>query len=114
MEKKQENTIAMTEKNETGAENNKPAFEQELVSKVAQEFLKEQRRGRRWGIFFKLLFAVYLLGFFAIYFSKSNGESCLEKPIASFTSSSVISGLSPTKIESFSISISTILRVSPE
>ena len=71
MGKKQENALTMTEKNETGTENNTTAFEQELVSKVAQEFLKEQRRGRRWGIFFKLLFAVYLLGFFAIYLSNN-------------------------------------------
>ena len=45
----------MTEKNKTGAENKPPAFEQDLVNKVAKEFLKEQRRGRRWGIFFKFL-----------------------------------------------------------
>jgi protease-4 len=36
-------------------------FEKELTSQLAREFLKEQRRSRRWGIFFKLFFAAYLL-----------------------------------------------------
>lgn len=33
----------------------------ELVASIAQESLKEQKRARRWGIFFKLLFSAYLL-----------------------------------------------------
>lgn len=45
--------------------------EQKLVNEVAREMLKEQRRNRRWGIFFKLLFAVYLLGFLGIYLTDS-------------------------------------------
>jgi protease-4 len=36
-------------------------FEKELASQVAMEFLREQRTARRWGIFFKLFFAGYLL-----------------------------------------------------
>ncbi len=35
-------------------------FEQVLASEVARELLNEQRRHRRWGIFFKLLLAAYL------------------------------------------------------
>jgi protease-4 len=46
-------------------------IEQDLANEVARELLKEQRRNRRWGIFFKFLFAIYLLGFFIIYLSKS-------------------------------------------
>ena len=42
-------------------------FEQQLASRVAIELLAEQRRARRWGIFFKFLFAIYLLGALAIY-----------------------------------------------
>ena len=30
--------------------------EDSIATGVAKEFLKEQRRSRRWGIFFKLLF----------------------------------------------------------
>ncbi|MFQ5660464.1 MAG: signal peptide peptidase SppA [Gammaproteobacteria bacterium] len=53
---------------------NKPdenhAFEQALSSQVAREFLKEQRRNRRWGIFFKLLLALYLLAFLLLYMNQ--------------------------------------------
>ena len=40
------------------AENGK--FEHELVSELAKEALKEKRRSRRWGIFFKLLTFAYI------------------------------------------------------
>ena len=50
--------------------NNSSDFEQDLANQLAREFLKEQRRNRRWGIFFKFLFATYLLGFFAIFISE--------------------------------------------
>ncbi|MEX2353418.1 MAG: S49 family peptidase, partial [Gammaproteobacteria bacterium] len=52
-------------------------FEGKLATEVAREFLKEQRRSRRWGIFFKALFALYVLGFFVIYMA---GKSGLERP----------------------------------
>ena len=55
----------MTEQNNP----NNSSFEQSFASEVAREFLKEQKRSRRWNIFFKALFALYVLGFFAIYMS---------------------------------------------
>ncbi len=53
----------------TNTENNreKESFEQSLVNELAREILVEQRRSRRWGIFFKLLLALYLFVFFVIY-----------------------------------------------
>ncbi len=45
------------------------SFEQVLVSQIAKDFLQEQRRNRRWGIFFKILMALYLFSFLAIYIS---------------------------------------------
>ncbi len=45
----------------------KPDFEQSLVNRIAVEAIVEQRRARRWGIFFKFLFAGYLLLFLLIY-----------------------------------------------
>jgi len=48
-----------------------PAFEQALVNQIAKEFLTEQRRTRRWGIFFKLLVALYLFSFLFIYMAGS-------------------------------------------
>src|SRR5919206_5092764 len=37
-----------------------PNWERELIAKLAQEALVEQRRRRRWGIFFKLLTFAYV------------------------------------------------------
>ena len=45
-------------------------FEQALVSQIAKDFLREQRRSRRWGIFFKLLLALYLFFFLVLYLAK--------------------------------------------
>ena len=39
---------------------NNPQWERELVANLATAALKEQRRARRWGIFFKLLTFAYL------------------------------------------------------
>lgn len=52
-------------------ETNSKDFEQSLASELAREVLNEQRRNRRWGIFFKGLFALYLFSFFLIYLSKN-------------------------------------------
>ncbi len=54
-----------TNTQETGQSN--AQFEQTLVSQIAREFLTEQRRARRWGIAFKLLFALLLLFFLIVY-----------------------------------------------
>ena len=42
-------------------------FEQNLVNRIAWEAVAEQRRARRWGIFFKLFFAGYLILFLLLY-----------------------------------------------
>ena len=47
--------------------NNSNSLEQSIVSELAKEVLKEQRRNRRWGIFFKLILVIYVAGFFAMY-----------------------------------------------
>ncbi len=41
----------------------KANWEREAIVELAQAGLKEQRRARRWGIFFKLFFVVYLIIF---------------------------------------------------
>lgn len=53
--------------NDTKKDNNADNFEQSLVNELAREVISEQRRNRRWGIFFKSLLALYLLSFFVIY-----------------------------------------------
>ena len=42
-------------------------FSESLISKIAAEAIAEQRRSRRWGIFFKFLFAFYILIFLILY-----------------------------------------------
>lgn len=43
------------------ADSNDPNWERKVLEKVALEAIAEQRRGRRWGVFFKLLGFGYLL-----------------------------------------------------
>ena len=58
----------MSDQNATQEPKPEPApFEQGLVNAIAREFLREQRTARRWGIFFKLLLALYLFSFLVIY-----------------------------------------------
>lgn len=44
----------------------KPGWERELVEKLAFAALSEQRRARRWGIFFKMLTFGYLIALFGV------------------------------------------------
>jgi protease IV len=53
--------------NETDKDNNKSGMEQDIVNRIAWEAIAEQRRARRWGIFFKLFFVIYLVFFTLIY-----------------------------------------------
>jgi protease IV len=56
---------------ESAKETNPEKFEQSLVNELAKEVLHEQRRNRRWGIFFKSLFALYLFVFLVIFFANN-------------------------------------------
>ena len=42
-------------------------FEQTLVNKIATEAITEQRRARRWSVFFKLFMVVYISAFTLVY-----------------------------------------------
>ena len=44
-----------------------PEFEQTLVNKIASEAIAEQRRARRWSIFFKLFMVGYVSIFTVFY-----------------------------------------------
>lgn len=48
---------------EQQSSNNQPGFEQALVNKIATEAITEQRRARRWSVFFKL----FLVGYVSIF-----------------------------------------------
>lgn len=46
----------------------------QLVSKIAQDALKEQRRSRRWGIFFKLFACIYVAVILISVFQQADNE----------------------------------------
>ena len=50
-----------------------PDWERELITKLATAAITEQRRSRRWGIFFKLLFLTYVLATTWLFYSSING-----------------------------------------
>ncbi len=55
----------------------KGSLEQSLVNELAREMIQEHRRSRRWSVFFKLLLALYVLGFFLIYLAEDAKMSSL-------------------------------------
>lgn len=63
MENQQENA-----KNMEGSDNNAFGWERNVLEKVAMAAVVEQRRSRRWGVFFKILMFVYLIAVGAIAF----------------------------------------------
>ncbi len=68
-----------------------PDWEKNLVTRLAESGIKEQRRSRRWGIFFKLLTFTYIGAF--IYFSNiftSTNVSAIEPHTALIDLSGVI------------------------
>ncbi len=50
-----------------GQDKNVPGWERDLVSQLAQDAVRERRRARRWGVFFKLLLFVYLFTLLILY-----------------------------------------------
>ena len=55
-----------------------PNWERKVLEKLALESIAEQRRGRRWGIFFKILGFGYLLVVLAIAMEWFGGERLAE------------------------------------
>lgn len=55
----------------------KPTWEREVLERVALAAVTEQRRARRWGIFFKLFFAAYLLAVLLLAQGPKLGETAL-------------------------------------
>ena len=58
---------------------NKEEWQADVISKLALAAVNEQRRARRWGIFFKALFFLYLLILFITAYSTSDGTNNLGK-----------------------------------
>ncbi|MDH5369710.1 MAG: S49 family peptidase [Gammaproteobacteria bacterium] len=58
---------------------NKEEWQADVISKLAFAAVNEQRRTRRWGIFFKALFFLYLLILFIMAYTSSDTASNLGK-----------------------------------
>ncbi len=63
MENQQESNMDVKNSNA-----NNPGWEREVLEKLAMAAVTEQRRARRWGVFFKMLMFVYLIGVGAMAF----------------------------------------------
>ncbi len=59
---------------------NSEDWERELISNLAMGALKEQRRARRWGIFFKLFMVAYLVIFLIALLPSKDGGLGIGKP----------------------------------
>ncbi len=72
----------MSEDNWTGGrkvpEQNNENWERETLNKLALSAVTEQRRTRRWGIFFKLLMFGYLFLIFFVFMAEKKGETGLK------------------------------------
>ena len=62
---------------ETGQQDKKEGWERELLEKLAFASLEESRKARRWGLFFKIFIAVYLVIVLLIMQAGTWGEKAL-------------------------------------
>jgi protease-4 len=54
-----------------------PEWERALINKMAAEFLREQRRSRRWGMVFRMGILLYLLLLVGVYYANRLGDSLM-------------------------------------
>ncbi len=74
--KKLKDKLSMTDELKNSS---KEEWQSEVISKLAFAAVNEQRRARRWGIFFKALFFIYLLVLLITAMSGPDGSSNLSK-----------------------------------
>ena len=92
------------------SEDNQKPFAQDLTHDIAREFLREQRTARRWGIFFKLLFALYVLGFLVMYAAQDTRMGHAGLHTGQFTALVDIDGVIASDNEASADNIVTGLR----
>jgi protease-4 len=52
-----------------------PEWERALINRMAAEFLREQRRSRRWGVIFRMGILAYLLALVIVYYANGFTDS---------------------------------------
>lgn len=87
----------------------KEGWQQKLVEDLALSSLKEKRTTRRWGIFFKFVFLVYIAGLTILYFFPLDVSS-LEKKGSGHTAVIEVKGLISSDSEASADNIVTALR----
>ena len=70
----------MTDENKSQS-SNKEEWQAEVISKLAFAAVDEQRRTRKWNIFFKSLFFIYFLVLLIVAFSSSDNNSSMGKAV---------------------------------
>ena len=70
----------MTDENKNQS-SNKEEWQAEVISKLAFAAVDEQRRTRKWNIFFKSLFFIYFLVLLIVAFSSSDNNSAMGKAV---------------------------------
>lgn len=86
---------------------NNASWEKDVISKLAESSLQEQRRSRRWGIFFKLLTFAYIGGIIFMYSNASISTAALSEK---HTAVVELNGIISDKDEANADSIITALR----
>lgn len=84
-----------------------PSWERKFITKLAESSLSEQKRARRWGIFFKLLTFAYLITLLLMF---SDSEISSSKLTTSHTALVDLSGLIAEGEQASSDNIVTALR----
>ncbi len=93
------NNDAKEKKTEKAAGDHKGDWEHNLINRLAFAALNEQRRSRRWNVFFKSLLFVYLFFLLVLYFPKKGPEISMGKHTAVVQVNGVISADSPANAD---------------
>lgn len=86
---------------------NDVSWERKILEKVATAAIKEQRRSRRWGIFFKFLFFLYITLLIFILIPSKQSEDIGENHVALVKLHGVIDGTRDANAEDINKSLRT-------
>ncbi|MDT8281223.1 MAG: S49 family peptidase [Gammaproteobacteria bacterium] len=86
---------------------NNDSWERKVITQLAESSLREQRRARRWGIFFKLLTFAYIAGIIYMYSDTNITDASLNKKHTALVE---LNGVIADKEEANADSIITALR----
>jgi protease-4 len=71
---KEKKSNESSSKKDQGPDLQSEDWQRDLINRLAFSAINEQRRTRRWNIFFKSIFILYLFGIFALYIPKGKSD----------------------------------------